>query len=110
MGVNSLGYVSLNVSDMTGWKKLLEKVFGLEPRQREGSKKLDYRLDNYHHRFTLNPAEEDGVEAVGWEVESMVALENLVKTLKDRQIEVVKGSASDCANRLIIVVASIIHG
>lgn len=101
MGVNSLGYVALNVTKMADWQKLLENVFGLEPRPRENSGSLDYRMDRYHHRLTLNPAAEDGLSALGWELESMAALEALVETLRARQIEVTPGNKALCAERKV---------
>ena len=63
MGVDSLGYVALNVSKIDEWRSLLEKVFGLEPRPREGA--IDYRIDGYHHRFTLYPSDSDSVATIG---------------------------------------------
>lgn len=101
MGVQSLGYVALNVSNLPAWRSLCERVFGFEPRPREQSDAIDYRMDSYHHRFTLNPAEEDSVAGVGWEMESMATLQELVRTLEDRQVSVREASAEECAERKV---------
>ena len=109
MGVNSLGYVALNVTKLSEWQNLLEHVFGLEPRGRAGSSALDYRMDGYHHRLSLYPSASDNVAALGWEVESMAKLEVLVETLRARQIEVAPGSASLCADRKVKVLYSFVE-
>lgn len=101
MGVDSLGYVGLNVSNLTEWTSLLENVFGMEPRPRAGSQAVDYRLDDYHHRFTLYPSTTDSVAVVGWEVTSEARLEELVASLRARQIEVMPGSAALCDERKV---------
>jgi 2,3-dihydroxybiphenyl 1,2-dioxygenase len=101
MSVDSLGYVALNVAKLNDWQALLETVFGMQPRAREGSDAIDYRLDDYHHRFSLYPAASDGVAAVGWEVASTSKLEKLVQSLRDRQIDVAAGSGVLCAERKV---------
>ena len=101
MGVNSLGYIALNVTKLPEWRDLLEHVFGLEPRERDGSPTLDYRMDGYHHRLSLNPAGSDGIAAIGWEVESIARLDALADSLRARQIELVAGSAAQCAERKV---------
>jgi 2,3-dihydroxybiphenyl 1,2-dioxygenase len=101
MGVNSLGYVALNVSDLAAWRRLLEQVFGLQPRPREGFDAIDYRMDGYHHRFTLYPAASDSLAVVGWELESIERLDALVAELRARQVEVTPGSPELCAERKV---------
>ncbi|MGE3690038.1 MAG: VOC family protein [Novosphingobium sp.] len=101
MGVDSLGYVVLDVSNLDAWRQLMERVFGMEPRPGGPDGAIDYRMDSYHHRFTLCPSGSDGVAAVGWEVGSTEQLEALVQTLRDRQIEVTPGSAELCARRKV---------
>jgi 2,3-dihydroxybiphenyl 1,2-dioxygenase len=101
MGANSLGYVALNVSKIDAWRDLLEKVFGMEPRLRRGSTSIDYRIDSYHHRFSLTPAAEDGVEGIGWEVDTLAGLHALADTLRAQQLVVTAGSAQLCAERKV---------
>lgn len=101
MGVNSLGYVVLNVTKMGAWTELLEQVFGLESLPRRDSSAVDFRMDDYHHRMTLFPSDEDGLAAVGWEVESMAKLEALVEELRGRGIDVSPSSAQVCADRRV---------
>lgn len=99
MGVDSLGYMALNVSKIDEWRALLEKVFGLEPRERDGA--IDYRIDGYHHRFTLYPSATDSVAALGWEVSTVAKLEATVAALRQRQVEVRAETAELCAERKV---------
>jgi 2,3-dihydroxybiphenyl 1,2-dioxygenase len=101
MGANSLGYVALNVTKMAEWQELLEHVFGLEPRRRAGSPSIDYRMDSYHHRLTLNPSDSDVIAALGWEVENIAKLHALADSLRKRKIEVTAGNAQQCADRKV---------
>ncbi len=109
MGVNSLGYIALNVTKLPEWRDLLEHVFGLEPRARDGSPTLDYRMDGYHHRLSLNPAGSDGIAAIGWEVESIARLDALADSLRARQIELVAGTAARCAERKVKALYSFVE-
>ena len=79
MGVDSLGYMALKVSKLDAWRALLEDVFGMEPRERDGA--IDYRIDSYHHRLTLTADSADSVEAIGWEVGTSEKLAALVGSL-----------------------------
>ena len=101
MGVDSLGYLALNVSKPDDWRNLFEQVFGMEARPRPDGGAIDYRLDHHHHRFTLYPSQEDSLAAIGWEVTDERRLDALAQTLRDRQIEVAPGSAELCAERKV---------
>lgn len=99
MGVDSLGYVALNVSKMNEWRVLCERVFGMEPRERDGA--IDYRIDGYHHRFTLYPSTGDSVETIGWEVGSEDKLDALVALLRERGVHVAEDDATMRAQRKV---------
>ena len=88
MGVDSLGYMALKVSKLNAWRALLERVFGMEPRERDGA--IDYRIDSYHHRLTLTEDTSDSVEAIGWEVGSREKLAALVASLQGQGVTVAK--------------------
>ena len=90
MGVSSLGYVTLDVADMSAWLNLVTGVFGLEPKTREDGA-VDLKMDEYHHRFTLYPAAVNNLRSVGWEMASPDELKSLVEALRARGIEVVEG-------------------
>ncbi|WP_353226719.1 VOC family protein [Novosphingobium sp.] len=99
MGVDSLGYIALTTTKMDEWRTLLERVFGMEPRMRDGA--IDYRIDGYHHRITLTPDTTDSVEVIGWELGSSEALATLVKILQDRGVAVTMEGADLRARRKV---------
>lgn len=101
MGVDSLGYLAFNVADFGEWSKVLEQVFGMEPRARAGSNAVDFRLDEYHHRITLYPAAEDSVAVVGWEVGSPERLDALAETLRGHGVTVTAGTPAQCDERKV---------
>ena len=81
--VVGLGYVALEVADMTAWLGSAQAVFGMQPLPRDGGA-VDLRIDDHHHRFTLYPGARHLIRAVGWEVESEAALADLVSDLHAR--------------------------
>lgn len=101
MGIDSLGYLGLNVTKVEEWSSLLEKVFGLEPRRQDGRDAIYYRLDEYHHRITVYPAAEDSVAVVGWEVGSPEKLDALAETLRGRGVAVEAGTAEQRNERKV---------
>jgi 2,3-dihydroxybiphenyl 1,2-dioxygenase len=101
MGVSSLGYMGLEVSNLPKWREVLEDVFGLEPRPRSGSEAIDYRMDARHHRLSVQPAGQDRVSVIGWEVETMEGLHALAENLRAQQISVTPGGAALCAERKV---------
>ncbi|GHA02118.1 VOC family protein [Novosphingobium arvoryzae] len=101
MGVDSLGYLALNVRKPAEWRTMLEQVFGMEAQPRPGNETIDYRLDSHHHRFTLYPSHEDSIAALGWEVNSEARLDELAQALRDRQVDVTLGSDELRAERKV---------
>lgn len=101
MGVNSLGYVALNVTDMPAWQKLLTSVFGVEFNLTADGSSAIVRIDEYQQRFTLYRTDADGVAAIGWEVSTLSRLEALAEQLKGQGITVEPGSKALCAERRV---------
>jgi 2,3-dihydroxybiphenyl 1,2-dioxygenase len=100
MGVAALGYVTLNVSDLSAWLTIATKVFGMQPTERPDGA-VDLRLDEFHHRFTLYPTGEDSLRSVGWEVASEEELLELVDDLRARGFEVTELDAATRADRKV---------
>lgn len=99
LGVDSLGYMALKVSKLDAWRTLLERVFGMEARERDGA--IDFRLDSYHHRLTLTADTTDSVEAIGWEVGSSEKLAALVVKLQGLGVAVTAEGADLRAQRKV---------
>jgi 2,3-dihydroxybiphenyl 1,2-dioxygenase len=101
MSVGSLGYVALNVTDMSAWLEMVTSVFGMQIVARENSAAIDLRIDDYHHRFTLYPSDEDSIAAIGWEVESLENLNELVIRLTNYGVAVRDSSLEECEERKV---------
>ncbi|MFC7050975.1 VOC family protein [Emcibacter nanhaiensis] len=102
MSVSGLGYLALNVTNMKEWLEIATGIFSMEVLQRADSEAVDLRIDDYHHRFTLYPAAEDSIAAVGWETKSLADLEDLVGRLRDYGVEVTKGTDALKEERKVI--------
>ncbi|MEM6582186.1 MAG: VOC family protein, partial [Pseudomonadota bacterium] len=100
MKITALGYVSLNVSDMPAWLDFVTKVFGMQVLPRDNGV-VDLRIDEHHHRFTLQPAEQDSVAAIGWECASKEDIVALQARLEQAGVATAVGSAEDCAERKV---------
>ncbi len=96
--VSGLGYVALDVADMSAWLDFAQSVFGMQPLERNDGA-VDLRIDDQHHRFTLYPAAKNAVRAIGWEIADDTTLEALVADLLARGIEVTQGSTALAADR-----------
>jgi 2,3-dihydroxybiphenyl 1,2-dioxygenase len=103
--VSGLGYVALDVADMPAWLEFAQTVFGMQPLARDDGA-VDLRIDDQHHRFTLYPAAQNGVRAIGWEVADRATLDALVASLRERGIEVTEGPAALAADRHVARIVS----
>jgi 2,3-dihydroxybiphenyl 1,2-dioxygenase len=100
MGVSALGYVDINISDASGWRRMLVDVFGMQLVDRaDGS--IAVRLDERPHRLILRPGQTDVVATVGWEVADRPSLDALAERLRSFGVDVRGGSAQICALRAV---------
>lgn len=100
MGVAALGYVALDVTEMSRWRELMTCVFGMQALERPDGA-IDLRLDDRHHRLTLYPASANALNAVGWEMAGDAELDELVARLAARGIQVSEGSPELVADRRV---------
>ena len=100
MAVGSLGYVALNVKDLAAWKDMAASVLGAEIIEKSPGT-IELRLDENHHRFSLTQSSAESVTAVGWEVNSPEALEELAGKLRDHGKKLTAGTRSECAERKV---------
>lgn len=103
MIANQLGYVVLNVSDLNAWRTLSADILGAEERKGDDAAgRVRLRLDEHHHRITLQAAKSDSIEAIGWEVPSADELEAVRKELAKRGIAVSNGTAAEIEDRKVV--------
>ena len=101
MGVNQLGYLVLDVSDINAWRDLAANIIGAEERGDEGAELVRLRFDERHHRITLRPAKADSVVAIGWEVPSLAALESVRRKVAEQGLSVTEATREELADRKV---------
>lgn len=101
MGVNQLGYLVLDVSNLEAWRDLAASVIGAEERRDEGSGQVRLRLDEHHHRITLRPAKTDAVVAIGWEAPSLRELESVRSKVAEHGLPITEGRREILADRKV---------
>jgi len=98
--IAALGYVGLEVSDLSAWRRFATAILGLQAVDREDGG-IDLRMDTYATRLRLLSGTADDVAYVGWEVRDDLALERLTGLLRGRDIAVHEGSAAEAAVRQV---------
>jgi 2,3-dihydroxybiphenyl 1,2-dioxygenase len=100
--VTQLGYLELNVSNLETWRTLATDILGAEERQDSAVPgRVKLRLDEHHHRITLQSAQADSIAAIGWEAPSRAAFDAARAALQARGIEVQAGSAAEIEDRRV---------
>ena len=101
MGVNQLGYLVFNVSDIEAWRDLAANVIGAEERHDSGSQSLKLRFDEQHHRITLCPAHDDSIVSIGWEVASLREFASVREKVMEYGFTVTEATADELADRKV---------
>lgn len=85
--VTSLGYLRLGATHLDQWADFAQRILGMMIADRAPDRLL-LRMDHFAYRLEVVPAEEGGIQAVGWEVEGPAALRASVGRLQDAGHEV----------------------
>ncbi|WP_087687459.1 VOC family protein [Pandoraea sp. PE-S2R-1] len=101
MSVRKLGYVGLNVRDIATVKTIFGRVLGMQARP-GGDGTISYRMDARHHRFTFVPGNSDSLAYVGWETDSLEALQRLAETIGRQGHAVRPATAQEKAERAVL--------
>lgn len=97
-GVCALAYVTFDVADLTQWKDLYTRIFGVELVERPDGA-VNIRIDEMSHRITLYPTGREGLRNVGWELPDAETLEALVARLQSQGLAVTRGDEALCRER-----------
>lgn len=100
MSVTQLGYLALKTARIDEWQDLAVNILGAQVRDDSDDVAL-LRFDERHHRIALRPAENEGVDAIGWEVPTSAEIDILAEKLRKQGIEVSEGTAEECARRAV---------
>jgi 2,3-dihydroxybiphenyl 1,2-dioxygenase len=97
--IEALGYLGLEVSDLTAWKAFAQGQLGLQWVDRSDGT-VDLRIDAYATRIRLHVGPRDDLAYTGWEVRDEAALEQLAARLQDMGIQITRASG-DAADRRV---------
>lgn len=85
-GIDTLGYIGFNASDMAAWKKFAPEVLGLQIAEELEDGTLVLRADSHQRRIILHPSDQDDVAYVGWECRSREGLDEVRSALQNANI------------------------
>jgi len=69
--VTQLGYLGIGVSDLARWEHFAANVLGLEVNGADADGSTFLRMDEYHHRFILQPGSWATHSALAWSIGRM---------------------------------------
>jgi 3,4-dihydroxy-9,10-secoandrosta-1,3,5(10)-triene-9,17-dione 4,5-dioxygenase len=101
MPVRSLGYVRLGAEDVTAWRRFAGEFMGLMESRGDNADALYFRMDEHPARLVVAPAAQNGVEAIGFQVQSPEELAALVAAVEERGTKVSSLDPADCRDRRV---------
>ena len=99
--VRQLGYLGLEVSDLTAWERFAVEVLGLELARRAADGSLALRMDWFEQRILLHPGRSDDVAYLGFEAACDADLEDLRDLLAREGFAVAEADATLAAKRCV---------
>jgi biphenyl-2,3-diol 1,2-dioxygenase len=99
--VTQLGYVGLSVNNVEEWENFATNVLGLQSNGIDSEGNLSLRMDEYSHRFIIQPTGKDDVDFVGWQVTDEPALMQMAEQLRQAGIEVADGTDDEATARRV---------
>ena len=99
--VTQLGYVGLSVSNVEEWEHFATEVLGLQTNGIDSDGNLSLRMDEYSHRFLIQPTGKDDVDFIGWQVTDESALREMAEQLRQAVIEVTDGTDDAATSRKV---------
>ncbi|WP_020500458.1 VOC family protein [Sciscionella marina] len=101
MPIHSLGYLRLNVTDIPAWRRFAGEFLAMQEVSGSTEGALHYRIDSFHHRLALIPAETPGLAAAAFQVTDSRDLDRMVTELETAGSTVTRGSKEDCELRQV---------
>ena len=99
--VTQLGYVGLSVNNVEEGENFATNVLGLHSNGIDSVGNLSLRMDEYSHRFIIQPTGKDDVDFVGWQVTDEPALMQMAEQLRQAGIEVADGTDDEATARRV---------
>src|SRR5215831_15683683 len=99
--VTQLGYLGLSVSDVDQWEQFAAQVLGLQPNGRDPDGSLYLRMDEYHHRFIVEPSGKNDLACIGWEVATEADLNEIADRLRQDGVAVTPSTSAESEARRV---------
>jgi 3,4-dihydroxy-9,10-secoandrosta-1,3,5(10)-triene-9,17-dione 4,5-dioxygenase len=107
MNVASLGYITLNVQDLSAWKTFGSDVLGLMLNaDMSDDNNLFFRMDDHPSRLVIQKADEDKLLAIGWEFASAEDFESAIEAIQSSGATVQRGDSDGASLRNVVEYAS----
>ncbi len=103
--VRALGYAVVSSTDLEAWERFGSDLLGLQVSHRSDDR-LTLRMDQFVHRLDIRRGESDGVIALGWDVGSPDALDEIAARLEAAGYDVNAGDAQAATERGVDGLAS----
>lgn len=101
MGVRALGYIGVDVTDLTAWRAYAE-VLGTMVVPSPQDEGFGLKIDDRPYRVLLRPADRDGLAFSGWELADATALDRAGEALATAGFEVHESTAAERAERAVL--------
>lgn len=86
--VARLGALEFDVTDISGWRRILIDLLGMEERPTDSDGAMRVRLDEHAHRLSFFPAKADRVRRIVWDIESVDELHQMAARVEAAGIPV----------------------
>lgn len=105
MGIERLGYLGFEVSDLDAWRHWSEKMVG--SMQTQATEQLSFfRIDSRAWRYAIHQGDADDLSYIGFEVADMAALSQLEVQLKEQGVPVRRESDDVARKRCVMELLS----
>ena len=99
--IAQLGYIGLGIKDVSAWEDFGQNILGMELKEKLEDGTMYFRMDEYHHRFIMEPTGEDDIKYAGWMVPTLDALNEVQARVQAAGVTVEEGSPEECAYRKV---------
>jgi 2,3-dihydroxybiphenyl 1,2-dioxygenase len=100
--VNQLGYVGIAATDRDAWASYATDVLGDEVSADSDDRNLYLRMDDYHHRIVVQPADRDDAAFIGWEVPDAATMQEIASRTETAGVTVAAASPGEAEQRRVI--------
>ena len=100
MDIKSLGYLGIRSEDPKRWERFGTEILGMRAIS-EGDGLVHLRMDDRHHRITIEQGSPDDGAYYGWEVPDAGALATAAAELDAAGVAVKEGTAQDLEQRRV---------